>query len=100
MPFKPNYGQARAERQRNARARGRFLAKEPMTVAGLEAAEAVFSTLDSQQQIEAFVADGDEVEAGKVVARTTGFADVLLAGERLAWAIEDLLPAPFEFQRP
>jgi nicotinate-nucleotide pyrophosphorylase (carboxylating) len=27
---------------RNARARGRFLAKEPMTVAGLEAAEAVF----------------------------------------------------------
>ncbi|MDQ3919705.1 MAG: hypothetical protein M3348_14650, partial [Acidobacteriota bacterium] len=46
----------------------------------LEAAEAVFSTLDSQQQIEAFVADGDEVEAGKVIARTTGFADVLLAG--------------------
>ncbi len=69
---------------RNARARGRFLAKEPMVVAGLEAAEAVFSTLDSQQQIEAFVSDGDEVEAGKVIARTTGFADVLLAGERLA----------------
>ena len=23
-----------------------------------------------------------------------------LAGERLAWAIEDLLPAPFELQRP
>src|SRR3954468_2514109 len=69
---------------RNARARGRFLAKEPMVVAGLEAAEAVFSTLDAQQQIEAFVSDGDEVEAGKVIARTAGFADVLLAGERLA----------------
>jgi nicotinate-nucleotide pyrophosphorylase (carboxylating) len=69
---------------RNARARGRFLAKEPMVVAGLEAAEAVFSTLDSQQQIEAFTSDGDEVEAGKVIARTSGFADVLLAGERLA----------------
>src|SRR5436190_9513558 len=69
---------------RNARARGRFLAKEPMVVAGLEAAEAVFSTLDAQQQIEAFVSDGDEVEAGKVIARTSGFADVLLAGERVA----------------
>jgi nicotinate-nucleotide pyrophosphorylase (carboxylating) len=69
---------------RQQRARGRFLAKEPMVVAGLEAAEAVFSTLDSQQQIEAFVSDGDEVEAGKVIARTNGFADVLLAGERVA----------------
>ena len=69
---------------RNARARGRFIAKESMVVAGLEAAEAVFSTLDSQQQIEAFASDGDEVENGKVIARTSGFADVLLAGERVA----------------
>ncbi|HEX9919786.1 MAG TPA: carboxylating nicotinate-nucleotide diphosphorylase [Pyrinomonadaceae bacterium] len=69
---------------RNAHARGRFLAKEPLVIAGLEAAEAVFSTLDSQQQLEAFFSDGDEVEAGKVVARTNGFADVLLAGERVA----------------
>ncbi|HEY0078010.1 MAG TPA: carboxylating nicotinate-nucleotide diphosphorylase [Pyrinomonadaceae bacterium] len=69
---------------RQQRARGRFLAKEPMVVAGLEAAEAVFSTLDAQQQLEAFVSDGDEVEAGKVIARTSGFADVLLAGERVA----------------
>jgi nicotinate-nucleotide pyrophosphorylase (carboxylating) len=69
---------------RNSRARGRFLAKEQMVVAGLEAAEAVFSTLDSQQQIEAFASDGEEVEAGKVIARTSGFADVLLGGERVA----------------
>ncbi|HYN86024.1 MAG TPA: carboxylating nicotinate-nucleotide diphosphorylase [Pyrinomonadaceae bacterium] len=69
---------------RQQRARGRFVAKEPMVVAGLEAAESVFSTLDSGQQLEAFVSDGDEVEAGKVIARTHGFADVLLAGERLA----------------
>ena len=69
---------------RQQRARGRFLAKESMVVAGLEAAESVFSTLDSGQQLEAFVSDGDEVEAGKVIARTSGFADVLLAGERLA----------------
>lgn len=69
---------------RNTRARGRFIAKEAMIIAGLEAAEAVFSTLDSQQQLEAFASDGEEVEAGKVIARTSGFADVLLAGERVA----------------
>ncbi len=69
---------------RQQHARGRFLAKEKMVVAGIEAAEVVFSTLDSQQQIEAFVSDGEEVEPGKVIARTSGFADVLLAGERLA----------------
>jgi nicotinate-nucleotide pyrophosphorylase (carboxylating) len=70
--------------KRNAHARGRFVAKEAMTVAGLEAAESVFATLDAQQQLESFVSDGEEIEAGKVIARTNGFADVLLAGERLA----------------
>src|SRR6266853_2329095 len=69
---------------RNARARGRFVAGEHMIVAGLEAAEEVFVTLDPQQQLEAFASDGEEVEAGKVIARTSGFADVLLAGERVA----------------
>src|SRR5438477_10342352 len=69
---------------RNVRARGRFVAGEKMVVAGLEAAEEVFITLDPQQQIEAFAGDGEEVEAGKVIARTSGFADVLLAGERTA----------------
>src|SRR5947207_15596132 len=69
---------------RNARAKGRFVAREKMVVAGLEAAEEVFITLDPQQQLEAFAADGEEVEAGKVIARTSGFADVLLAGERTA----------------
>lgn len=69
---------------RNTRAKGRFVAGEKMVVAGLEAAEEVFGTLDPQQQLEAFTADGEEVEAGKVIARTSGFADVLLAGERVA----------------
>lgn len=69
---------------RNARARGRFIAGENMVVAGLEAAEEVFGTLDPQQQLEAFISDGEEVEAGKVIARTSGFAEVLLAGERVA----------------
>lgn len=69
---------------RNVRAKGRFVAGEKMVVAGLEAAEEVFVTLDPQQQIEAFTADGEEVESGKVIGRTSGFADVLLAGERVA----------------
>src|SRR5436190_14857962 len=70
--------------ERNTRARGRFVAGEKMIVAGLEAAEEVFMTLDSEQQLEAFASDGEEIEGGKVIARTTGFADVLLAGERVA----------------
>jgi nicotinate-nucleotide pyrophosphorylase (carboxylating) len=69
---------------RNTRARARFVAGEKMIVAGLEAAEEVFLTLDSQQQLEAFVADGEEVESGKVIARMVGFADVLISAERVA----------------
>src|SRR5215510_16355116 len=69
---------------RNTRARGRFVAREKMIVAGLEAAEEVFLTLDSQQQLEAFVSDGEVVEAGKVIARMVGFADVLISAERVA----------------
>ncbi|MCA1658094.1 MAG: carboxylating nicotinate-nucleotide diphosphorylase [Verrucomicrobiaceae bacterium] len=69
---------------RNTRARGRFVAGEKMVIAGLEAAEEVFVTLDPQQQIEAFAADGEEIDAGKVIARASGFADVMLAGERVA----------------
>ena len=70
--------------ERNTRARGRFVSGEKMIVAGLEAAEEIFMTLDSEQQLEAFASDGEEIEGGKVIARTTGFADVLLAGERVA----------------
>jgi nicotinate-nucleotide pyrophosphorylase (carboxylating) len=69
---------------RNTRARARFVAGENMGVAGLEAAEEVFLTLDSQQQLEAFVSDGEPVETGKVIARMVGFADVLISAERVA----------------
>ena len=69
---------------RNTRARARFVAGENMIVAGLEAAEEVFLTLDSQQQLEAFVSDGERVEGGKVIARMVGFADVLISAERVA----------------
>src|SRR5687768_17693213 len=70
---------------RNTRARARFVAGENMIVAGLEAAEEVFLTLDSQQQLEAFVADGEKVEAGKVIDRMVGFAVVVISAERVAF---------------
>src|SRR6185503_17487221 len=69
---------------RNTRARGRFVAGETMIVAGLEAAEEVFLTLDSQQKLEAFVADGEQSDSGKLSARIGGIADVWRTGERLA----------------
>lgn len=65
-------------------ARGRLLAKQDFILCGLEIAEAVFSTLDNQIQIETRVFDGDAVSAGTEFARIEGAADVLLAGERTA----------------
>jgi len=70
--------------ERNTRARGRFVAGETMVVAGLEVAEEVFMSLDPDQQLEAFAADGEPIEGGKVIARTVGFADVMLAAEQVA----------------
>jgi nicotinate-nucleotide pyrophosphorylase (carboxylating) len=71
--------------QREVRGAGRFLAKEPLVVCGLEIAEAVFLSLDpDMNELETFVAEGDEVETGKVFARMSGYADILLVGERTA----------------
>lgn len=65
-------------------ARGRFLAKQDMVLAGLEIADAVFAVLEAPVEIEAFAADGERVKAGDVFARVRGPADVLLMGERTA----------------
>ncbi len=66
------------------RGRGRFLAKEPLVVAGLEVAEAIFSNLEPGMELEAFVYDGERAEAGQEFARIEGLAQVLLMGERVA----------------
>ena len=64
---------------------GRFLAKESLIVCGLDVAEAVFASLDPDNpDLERIFNDGDEVDAGTVFATLKGFADVLLAGERVA----------------
>src|ERR1044071_7967183 len=64
--------------------RGRFLAKQDFILCGLEIAEAVFSALDSQIQIESRAFDGDAVTATTEFARIEGAADALLIGERTA----------------
>ncbi len=66
------------------RGRGRFLAKQPLVVAGLEVAEAIFSNLEPGMELEAFVYDGEKAESGQEFARIEGLAQVLLMGERTA----------------
>lgn len=67
------------------RGMGSFLAKEDLVICGLAVAQAVFLHLDPGcADIETTYIDGDEVESGTVFGTLTGFADVLLTGERLA----------------
>jgi nicotinate-nucleotide pyrophosphorylase (carboxylating) len=64
--------------------RGRFLAKQDCIICGIEAAEAVFTSLHPHLQLESFVTEGEEIKAGKEFARIEGPSDVLLTGERTA----------------
>ena len=61
---------------------GRLVATEAGTVAGIEAAAAVFEYLDVDA--EPTVADGDPVDAGEVILRTIGPARETLRAERVA----------------
>ncbi len=65
-------------------ARGSFIAKQDLILAGLEVADLVFGWFDEYIQIESTVADGDEIKAGKVFARVIGDAQMLLSAERVA----------------
>jgi len=61
---------------------GRLVAKESGTVAGLDAARAVFSYLDCA--VESSANRGDRIEPGDVVLRVEGPARAVLRGERVA----------------
>ena len=61
-----------------------ILVKEPGVVCGLDAVEATFRALDPEVGFEAFVRDGDAVEAPAVVAGVTGSQRAILTGERVA----------------
>lgn len=67
-----------------AQCRAEIVAREGGVIAGLEVARATFAALDREVAFEALVAEGAQVEAGAAVARLTGPARAVLAGERTA----------------
>jgi nicotinate-nucleotide pyrophosphorylase (carboxylating) len=69
----------------DARSKAVLLVKEPGVVCGLEAAEAVFGTLDPSARFERLAKDGEFVdEAPRAVMQVEGSTRALLTGERTA----------------
>jgi nicotinate-nucleotide pyrophosphorylase (carboxylating) len=75
---------SRATVRSGVNARGSFLAKQDLVLAGLEIADLVFGWFDEYIQIESTGADGDEIKADRAFARVMGDAQMLLAAERTA----------------
>lgn len=75
---------SRATVRSGVNARGSFIAKQDLILAGLEIADLVFGWFDEYIQIESTGADGDEIKADRAFARVTGEAQMLLAAERTA----------------
>jgi len=63
---------------------GEFIAKQEIVVAGLPVVEEVFLVLDPSIEFQALAAEGAHVAAQTHLARVTGKASTLLAGERVA----------------
>jgi nicotinate-nucleotide pyrophosphorylase (carboxylating) len=68
----------------NLTARGELSAKQELVVTGLPVAEEVFKVLDASVQFQYLVEEGWLVGARTRLARVTGKAATLLAGERVA----------------
>lgn len=68
----------------NASLRGKIVAKQEGTIAGLDTAEAVFHELDARIRFEKLVQDGSTVPIHTTIARLEGSARALLTGERTA----------------
>jgi nicotinate-nucleotide pyrophosphorylase (carboxylating) len=69
---------------REAPGRARIVAKEQLTIAGLDVARRVFQRLDPGIDFDAQFKDGDAVAKGSVVVRLSGRLAALLTGERAA----------------
>lgn len=65
-------------------ARARMIAKEPMVLAGIEAAARVFHLLDPRILFTPRFSDGNALDTGDIIAEITGDAATLLQGERVA----------------
>jgi len=68
----------------NAAAKAVMIAREPLVVAGLPVAEAVFRELSPALQITRTAGDGDQVKAGQSLLQVSGPAQAILTGERVA----------------
>jgi nicotinate-nucleotide pyrophosphorylase (carboxylating) len=67
-----------------AAGQGIIVAKEDLTIAGLDLARSVFERLDAGVRFDAGCQDGDRIATGRTVARITGRLCALLTGERTA----------------
>lgn len=65
-------------------AKGIIHAKQPGVIAGITVAETVFKQIDKNLVFTAKVKDGEQVNAGTVLAEIEGSARGILSGERLA----------------
>lgn len=61
-----------------------FVARQPGVIAGLPIAEMAFAEIDPAIRFAAVKRDGDRVAAGDTIARVSGNARAILAGERVA----------------
>ncbi len=66
------------------RGNGRFIAKAPGIIAGLEVVQLVFTLLDERAMLTSHVQDGNTVAPGQHIATIEGPARALLSGERTA----------------
>jgi len=68
----------------NATAKAVMIAREPLVVAGLAVAEAVFGELSPAIRISRTAKDGDHVTSGQSLLHISGPAQAMLTGERVA----------------
>ena len=68
----------------NLMATGRFIARQPMTVCGVELIELVFAELGGVDFLGTHMHSGERAAAGDVLATVRGKARTLLTGERVA----------------
>ncbi|MCR4830884.1 MAG: carboxylating nicotinate-nucleotide diphosphorylase [Pseudobutyrivibrio sp.] len=61
-----------------------LICKQDGVICGMEVYERVFKLLDENTEVEKFVADGDKVKKGQLMAKVKGDIRVLLSGERVA----------------
>ena len=66
------------------RARGEVICKAPLVLAGIELFVEVFRLLDETVDAAILMHDGEELAAGKILARVKASARALLTGERVA----------------